>query len=78
MEEEQAPTPPPPPEQGQDWGARFSTEIFDYNPYYYGKDGAPSEITISDSIYLNSPMHWILDISQLGGSSHSGDGSQGQ
>jgi hypothetical protein len=82
MEEEQAPPPPPPPEQRQDWGARFSAEIFGYNPYYYGKDNAPiahpSEITISDSIYLNSPMHWILDISQLGGSSHPGDGSQGQ
>jgi hypothetical protein len=37
MEEEQAPPPPPPPEQVQDWGARFSTEIFGYNPYFYGK-----------------------------------------
>jgi hypothetical protein len=82
MEEEQAPPPPPPPEQGQDWGARFSTEIFGYNPYYYGKNSAPiahpSQITISDSIYLNSPLHWILDNSQIGGSSHQGDGSQGQ
>jgi hypothetical protein len=61
MEEEQAPPPPPPPEQGQDWGARFSAEIFGYNPYYYGKNSAPiahpSQITISDSIYLNSPLH---------------------
>jgi hypothetical protein len=82
MEEEQAPPPPPPPEQGQDWGARFSTEIFGYNPYYYGKNSAPiahlSQITISDSIYVNSPLHWILDNSQIGGSSHQGDGSQGQ
>jgi hypothetical protein len=47
MEQEQAPPPTPPPDQGQDWGARFSTEIFGYNPYYYGKDNAhiahPSE-----------------------------------
>jgi hypothetical protein len=53
-----------------------------YNPYYYGKDNAPIahpfEITISESIYLNSPMHWILDISQLKGSSHPGDESQRQ
>jgi hypothetical protein len=27
MEQEQVPPPPPPPEQGQDWGARFFTEI---------------------------------------------------
>jgi hypothetical protein len=82
MEEEQAPPPPPPPEQGQDWGARFSAEIFGYNPYYYGKNSAPiahpSQITISDSIYLNSPLHWILHNSQIGGCSHQGDGSQGQ
>jgi hypothetical protein len=43
-----------------------------YNPYYYGKNSAPiahpSQITISDSIYLNSPLHWILDNSQIGGS----------
>jgi hypothetical protein len=68
MEEEQA---PPPPEQGNDWGARFSTEIFGYNPYYYGKNSAPiahpSQITISDSVYLNSPLHWIFDNSQIGG-----------
>jgi hypothetical protein len=79
MEEEQE---PPPPEQGQDWGARFSAEIFGYNPYYYGKNSASiahlSQITISDSIYLNSPLHWILDNSQIGGSSRQGDGSQGQ
>jgi hypothetical protein len=82
MEEEQTPPPPPPPEQGQVWGARFSTEIFGYNPYYYSKNSAPiahpSQITISDSIYLNSPLHWILDNSQIGWSSHQGDGSQGQ
>jgi hypothetical protein len=52
-------------------GARFSAEIFGYNPYYYGKNSAPiahpSQITISDSIYLNSPLHWILDNSQIGG-----------
>jgi hypothetical protein len=82
MEEEQTPPPPPPLEQVQDWGARFSTEIFGYNPYYYGKHSAPiahpSQITISESIYLNSPLHWILDKSQIGGSSHPGDGSQGQ
>jgi hypothetical protein len=81
MEEEQAPPPPPPPEQGQDWGARFSADILGYNPYYYGKNSAPiahpSQITVSDSIYLNS-LHWILDNSQIGGSSHQGDGSQGQ
>jgi hypothetical protein len=61
MEEEQAPPPPPPPEQGQDWGTRFSAEIFGYNPYYYSKNSAPiahpSPITISDYIYLNSPLH---------------------
>jgi hypothetical protein len=28
MEEEQAPPPPPPSEQGEDWGIRFSAEIF--------------------------------------------------
>jgi hypothetical protein len=28
--------------------------------------------------YLNSPLHWIFDNSQIGGSSHQGDGSQGQ
>jgi hypothetical protein len=82
MEEEQAPPPPPPPEQGQDWGARFSAEIFGYNPYYYGKNGTPiahpSQITISDSIYLNTPLHWIFDNSQIGESSHEGDRSQGQ
>jgi hypothetical protein len=82
MEEEQAPPPPPPPKQGQDWGARFSTEIFGYNPYYYSKNSAPiahpSQITVSDSIYPNSPLHWILDNSQIEGSSHHGDGSQGQ
>jgi hypothetical protein len=48
----------------------------------YGTDNAPiahpSEITIYDSIYLNSLMHWIFDISQLGGISHPGDRSQGQ
>jgi hypothetical protein len=81
MEEEQAPPPPPPPEQGQDLGTRFSTEIFSYKLYYYGKNSAPiahpSQITISDSIYLNSPLHWILDNSQIGGSSHQGDRSQG-
>jgi hypothetical protein len=58
MEEEQA---PPPPEQGNYWGACFSAEIFGYNPYYYGKNSAPiahpSQITNSDSIYLNSPLH---------------------
>jgi hypothetical protein len=82
MEQEQAPPPPPPPEQGHDWGARFSMEIFGYNPYYYGMGNTPiahpSEITISDSIYLNSPLHWTFDISQIGGSSHPGDESQGQ
>jgi hypothetical protein len=82
MEEGQAPPPPPPPEQEQDWGARFSAEIFGYKPYYYGKNSAPiahpSQITVSDSIYLNSPLHWILENSQIGGSSHQGDGSQGQ
>jgi hypothetical protein len=82
MEEQQAPPPPPPPEQGQDWGARFYTEIFGYNPYYYGKNNTPishlSQITISDSIYLNSPLHWILDNSQIGGGSHQGDRYQGQ
>jgi hypothetical protein len=41
MEEEQTPPPPPPPEQGQDWGAHFSAEIFGYNPYYYGKTALP-------------------------------------
>jgi hypothetical protein len=41
MEEEQAPPPPPPPEQGQYWGARFSAEIFGYNPYYYDKTVHP-------------------------------------
>jgi hypothetical protein len=46
MEEEQAPPPPPPPEQGQDWGARFSAEIFGYNPYYYGKNSAPMLIRL--------------------------------
>jgi hypothetical protein len=58
MEEEQA---PPPPEQGNDWGAYFSAEIFGYNPYYYSKNSAhiahPSQITNSYSIYLNSPLH---------------------
>jgi hypothetical protein len=48
----------------------------------YGKNCAPiahpSQITVSESIYLNSPLHWILDKSQIGGSSHPGDGSQGQ
>jgi hypothetical protein len=82
MEEEQAPPPPPPLEQGQDWGARFSAEIFGNNPYYYGKNSTSiahlSQITISDSIYLNSPLHWIFDNSQKGGSSHEGDRSQGQ
>jgi hypothetical protein len=82
MEEEQAPPPPPPPEQVQDWGTRFSAEIFGYNPYYYGKHSAPiahtSQINVSESIYLNSPLHWILDKSQIRGSSHPGDGSQGQ
>jgi hypothetical protein len=82
MEEEQAPPPPPPLEQVQDWGARFSAEIFGYNPYFYGKNSAPiahpSQITLSKSIYLNSPLHWILENSQIGGSSHPGDGSQGQ
>jgi hypothetical protein len=82
MDQDQASPPPPPPEQGQDWGARFSAEIFGYNPYYYGKDNAPiahpPEIIIFEPIYLNSPMHWILDISQLVVSSHPGDGSQGQ
>jgi hypothetical protein len=82
MEQEQAPPPPPPPEQGQDWGARFSAEIFGYNPYYYGTDNGPiahlSKIKISDSFYLNFPMHWIFDISQTGGSYHPEDGSQGQ
>jgi hypothetical protein len=60
MKQEQAPPPPPPPKQVHDWGARFSTEIFGYNRYYYGTDNAPIahpyEITIFDSIYLNSPM----------------------
>jgi hypothetical protein len=36
--------------------------------YYYGKNSAPiahpSQITTSDSIYLNSPLHCILDSSQ--------------
>jgi hypothetical protein len=36
MEEEQAPPPPPPHEKGQDWGARFSTEIFGYNQCHQG------------------------------------------
>jgi hypothetical protein len=60
-EEEKPPPPPPPPEQGQDWGARFSTEIFGYNPYYYDKNSTPiahpCQITVSDSIYLDSPLH---------------------
>jgi hypothetical protein len=76
MEQEQPP-PPPPPEQ--DWGALFSAKIFWYNPYYNGTDSAPLvhffKITISESIYLNSPTHWKFDISQLGGSSHPGDRS---
>jgi hypothetical protein len=80
MEQEQAPPPPPPPEQGHDWGTRFSAEIIGYNTYYYGTDSAPiahpSDITMSYSIYLNSLMHRIFGISQIGGSSHPGDRSQ--
>jgi hypothetical protein len=67
MGQEQAPPPPPSPEQGHDWGASFSTDI--YNPYYYGTDSDPiahpSEITIYESIYLNSHLHWTFDISQI-------------
>jgi hypothetical protein len=63
MEEEQAPPPPPPPEQGQDWGARFSAEIFGYNPYYYGKKQRTHSSSISNhrlGFYL-SKLSFALD-----------------
>jgi hypothetical protein len=62
----QATPPPPPPEEDSEapLAALLSVDLFGYGPTPYGTSDASlatlSEITIPDSIYLTSPMHWLL------------------